>query len=88
MLDPTRIGPMPDSTPQHYETALVLQKNPSHNVVAHIEQAKNSLAALATVYLVTEAAGQSLMARTQPYPRWRLARWRWQKAWWASSQVA
>jgi integrase/recombinase XerD len=40
-------------------TALVLPKNSSRNVVAHIEQAKNSLAELATVYLVTEAAGQS-----------------------------
>ena len=29
------------------------------NVLAHIERAKNSLAELATVYLVTEAAGQS-----------------------------
>ena len=41
------------------ETPLVLQKNPSHNVVAHIAQAKNSLAELATVYLVTEAAGHA-----------------------------
>jgi integrase/recombinase XerD len=36
-----------------------LRKNPSHNVSAHIAQAKNSLAELATVYLVTEAAGHS-----------------------------
>lgn len=40
-------------------TFLVLAKNPAHNVSAHIAQAKNSLAELATVYLVTEAAGQS-----------------------------
>src|SRR2546422_9297526 len=41
------------------KTSLILRKNPSHNVLAHIEQAKNSLAELATVYLVTEAAGHS-----------------------------
>jgi integrase/recombinase XerD len=41
------------------DTSLVLRKNPAHNVSAHIEGAKNSLAELATVYLVTEAAGQS-----------------------------
>ncbi len=41
------------------ETSLVPRKNPSHNVVAHLELAKNSLAELATIYLVTEAAGQS-----------------------------
>src|SRR3989442_830144 len=41
------------------KTSLILRKNPSHNVLAHIEQAKNSLAELATVYLVTEAAGYS-----------------------------
>ena len=41
------------------DTSLVLRKNPAHNVSAHIEGAKNSLADLATVYLVTEAAGQS-----------------------------
>src|SRR6516162_414196 len=40
-------------------TLLILQKNPSHNGLAHVEQAKNSLAELATVYLVSEAAGQS-----------------------------
>jgi hypothetical protein len=39
------------------DTSLVLRKNPAHNVSAHIEGAKNSLAKLATVYLVTEAAG-------------------------------
>ena len=36
-----------------------MPSNPAHNVLAHIERAKNSLAELATVYLVTEAAGQS-----------------------------
>jgi integrase/recombinase XerC len=41
------------------ETSLVLRKNPSHNISTHLEQAKNSLAELATVYLVTEAAGHS-----------------------------
>src|SRR5712691_875085 len=41
------------------DTSLVLRKNPAHNVLAHIEQAKNSLAKLANMYLVTEAAGQS-----------------------------
>src|SRR5712691_6274890 len=41
------------------DTSLVLRKNPAHNVSALIEGAKNSLAELATVYLVTEAAGQS-----------------------------
>ena len=40
-------------------TSLVLAKNPAHNVSVHIELAKNSLAELATVYLVTEAAWQS-----------------------------
>jgi site-specific recombinase XerD len=41
------------------DTALVLRKNPAHNVSAHIEGAKDSLAELATLYLATEAAGQS-----------------------------
>jgi site-specific recombinase XerD len=41
------------------ETPLVLQKNLSHNVLAHIEQAKQSLAELATLYLVAEAAGHA-----------------------------
>ena len=31
------------------ETSLVLRKHPSHNVLTHIEQAKNSLAELAPV---------------------------------------
>jgi len=39
--------------------AVVLPKNPSHNVVMRLEQATQSLAALATVYLVTEAAGHA-----------------------------
>src|SRR5215510_9104848 len=47
------------TTAVNAETPLVLQKNLSHNVVSHIAQAKNSLAELATVYLVTEAAGHS-----------------------------
>jgi hypothetical protein len=41
------------------DTSMVLRKNPSHNVLMHIEQAKNSLAELATLYLVAEAAGHS-----------------------------
>jgi integrase/recombinase XerD len=40
-------------------TALVLPKNPSHNVLTHLQQAQHSLTELANVYLVTEAAGQS-----------------------------
>jgi integrase/recombinase XerD len=39
--------------------AAVLPKNPSHNVVGRLEQAPQSLAALATLYLMTEAAGSS-----------------------------
>src|SRR2546426_2842749 len=54
---------MPKTAPKHTaresETSLVLPKNPAHNVMARLEQAKNSLAELATVYLVTEAAGYS-----------------------------
>ena len=41
------------------DTSLILANNLSHNVLAHIEAAKNSLSHLATVYLVTEVAGQS-----------------------------
>jgi integrase/recombinase XerD len=48
-----------DTDARETDTSLVLRKNPAHNVSAHIEGAKNSLAKLATVYLVTEAAGQS-----------------------------
>ena len=40
-------------------TALILANNLSHNVSTHIEAAKTSLSHLATVYLVTEVAGQS-----------------------------
>jgi hypothetical protein len=40
-------------------TALILANNLSHNVLAHVEAAKTSLSHLATVYLVTEVAGQS-----------------------------
>jgi hypothetical protein len=40
-------------------TALILTDNLSCNVSAHLEEAKNHLSALATVYLVTEVAGQS-----------------------------
>jgi integrase/recombinase XerD len=43
----------------HIEMLPVLRKNPLHNVSAHLTQAQTSLAALATVYLVTAAAGQS-----------------------------
>jgi site-specific recombinase XerD len=42
------------------DTALIMANNLSHNVLAHIEAAKNSLSHLATVYLVTEVAGQSV----------------------------
>jgi hypothetical protein len=49
----------PNNTARQTDTSLVLRKNPSHNVLAHIEQAKNSLAELATLYLVAEAAGHS-----------------------------
>jgi hypothetical protein len=41
------------------ETALVVQSNLSHNVPAAIEAAKNRLTDLASLYLVTEVAGQS-----------------------------
>jgi integrase/recombinase XerD len=41
------------------DTALIVANNLSHNVLAHIEAAKNSLSHLATVYLATEVAGQS-----------------------------
>ena len=40
-------------------TALIFANNLSHNVLAPLEEAKNHLSALATVYLVTEVAGQS-----------------------------
>ena len=40
-------------------TALTSANNLSRNVSAHLEEAKNRLSALATVYLVTEVAGQS-----------------------------
>src|SRR5262249_11172374 len=49
----------PQKTARATDPALVVRKNLPHNVSAHVEQAKNSLAELATVYLVTEAAGQS-----------------------------
>ncbi len=48
-----------NTTARKTDTTLVLKKNPSHNVLVHIEQAKNSLAELATLYLVAEAAGHS-----------------------------
>jgi hypothetical protein len=38
---------------------LLLQSHLSHNVPAAIEAAKNRLTDLATLYLVTEVAGQS-----------------------------
>ena len=50
---------MTDTPARDPDTSLVLRKNPSHNVVEHIERAKTSLAELATVCLVTEAAGHS-----------------------------
>ena len=40
-------------------TALIPPNNLSRNVTTHLEEAKNRLSALATVYLVTEVAGQS-----------------------------
>src|SRR5215475_4443044 len=49
----------PNNTARATDTALVLKKNPSHNVLAHIAQAKNSLVEVATLYLVAEAAGHS-----------------------------
>ena len=48
-----------NTTGEAAATALVVAKNASHNVLETLEQAKNSLTALATVYLMTEAAGQS-----------------------------
>jgi len=41
------------------DTALVLRKNPSHNVSTYLRQAQTSLTELANVHLATEAAGQS-----------------------------
>jgi integrase/recombinase XerD len=41
------------------DTTLILANNLSHNVSVRIEEAKTSLRHLATVYLVTEVAGQS-----------------------------
>src|SRR5215831_6735839 len=48
-----------NTTARETDTLLGLRKNPSHNVLAHIEQAKQSLAELATLYLVAEAAGHA-----------------------------
>jgi hypothetical protein len=48
-----------DTEAHETDTALVLRKNPAHNVLAQIETAKSSLADLANMYLGTEAAGQS-----------------------------
>ena len=45
------------------DTALVQRKNPAHNVSAHIEGAKNSLAELATVSLVTERVRCRVMSQ-------------------------
>jgi hypothetical protein len=41
------------------DTALIVPDNLSHNVLARLEAAKARLSDLATVYLVTEVAGQS-----------------------------
>jgi hypothetical protein len=49
----------PNTAACETDTSLVLRKNPSHNVLVHIEEAKNRLARLATLYLVAEAAGNS-----------------------------
>ena len=46
------------TTPTPHKGAI-LPKNPSHNVSGRLEQATQSLAALATLYLMTEAAGRS-----------------------------
>jgi len=47
-------------TATHLPTnATIVPKNPAHNVVGPLEQATQSLSALATVYLTTEAAGYS-----------------------------
>src|SRR5437870_9526992 len=49
----------PKITARDPETSLIVPRNPAHNVMARLKQAENSLAELATVYLVTEAAGHS-----------------------------
>src|SRR5712691_3207027 len=49
----------PKTAARESATSLVVPKNPAHNVMARLERAKDSLAKLATVYLVTEAAGHS-----------------------------
>src|SRR6266849_8974886 len=49
----------PKTAPRDPDTSLILPRNPAHNVMARLERAKHSLADLATVYLVTEAAGHS-----------------------------
>src|SRR3989442_9481358 len=49
----------PKTAARESEPSLVLPKDPAHNVRARLGQAKNSLAELATVYMVTEAAGHS-----------------------------
>jgi len=41
------------------DTSLILSNNLSHNVSVRLEAAKSSLNHLATLYLVTEVAGQS-----------------------------
>src|SRR5262249_17424916 len=56
---PTMSDNATNTTARETDTSLVLRKNPSHNVLAHIEEAKNSLAELATLYLVAEAAGHA-----------------------------
>src|SRR5256885_7781210 len=48
-----------DTGGRETDTALILRKNPAHNVLAQIETAKSSLADLANMYLGTEAAGHS-----------------------------
>src|SRR2546427_12861973 len=54
---------MPKTAPKYTAhdpgISLVLPRNLAHNVIARLERAKHSLAELATVYLVTEAAGHS-----------------------------
>ncbi len=49
----------PKNAARDPETSLIVPSNPAHNVMMRLEQAKNSLAELATVYLVTEAARHS-----------------------------
>ena len=48
------------------DTALIVAKNLSHNVLAHIEAAKISLIRLANVYLDTERSRGNRRRRRRP----------------------